>query len=117
MPVMAADILMVYCTVPDAETAERLARAVVSERLAACVNVLPGIRSIYRWDGAVESSDELLLIAKTARSSFDALRDRLVALHPYELPEIVAVKLDLGSPDYVDWVRRESAGTGTGSAD
>lgn len=111
MPVMPADILMVHCTVPDAETAERIGRTVVDERLAACVNILPGVRSIYRWDGAVESADELLLIAKTTRSSFDALRDRLVALHPYELPQVVAVKLELGSADYLDWVRRETAGT------
>ena len=104
------ELVMVYCTAPDRDTAERLARTVVEERLCACVNVLPGVRSVYRWDGAVESADEVLLVAKTARSRFPALRDRLVALHPYELPEVVAVKVELGTAAYLDWALRESSG-------
>ena len=105
---MAADILMVHCSVPDARTAEAIARTLVEERLAACVTIVPGVRSVYRWQGAIEAADECQLVAKTAASQFEALRDRLIALHPYELPEVVAVKLELGSPEYLDWVRRES---------
>ena len=110
MPVMAADILMIHCTVPDAKTAEAIARTLVEERLVACVNIVPGMRSVYRWLGAIEVADECLLVAKTADSRFEALRDRLIALHPYELPEVVAVKVQFGSTEYLDWVRRESAG-------
>ena len=107
MPVMDDELLMVHCTVPDGEAAARIARALVEERLAACVQVLPGVRSTYRWNGAIETADEVLLVAKAARSSFEALRVRLAALHPYELPEIVAVKVDLGSADYLDWALAE----------
>ena len=99
---------LVLVTVPSGADGERIARALVEERLAACVNVLPGVRSTYRWQGAVESAAEVLLVAKTAASRFDALRDRVKSLHPYELPEIVAVKVALGSADYLDWALRES---------
>jgi len=105
---MDEELVMVWCTAPDEEAAARIARALVEERLAACVNVLPGVRSTYRWQGAVESAAEVLLVAKTAASRFDALRDRVKSLHPYELPEIVAVKVALGSADYLDWALRES---------
>jgi len=101
-------VQLVLCTCPDAETARGIARTLVEERLAACVNVVPGLHSTYRWQGAVESADEVLLLAKTTQDRFPALRDRLVALHPYELPEVIAVDVAAGSPAYLDWV---AAGT------
>ncbi|HET7843367.1 MAG TPA: divalent-cation tolerance protein CutA [Xanthomonadales bacterium] len=97
-------VRLVFCTVPDREVGQRIARTLVAESLAACVNVVPGLHSVYRWQGAVESADEALLLAKTTRERLDALRERLVALHPYELPEVIAVDVAAGLPAYLDWV-------------
>ena len=94
----------VFCSCPDADTAQRLATALVEARLAACVSVLPPMRSVYRWQGAVELAEEVLLLAKTAADRVPALTERLRALHPYELPEIVAVETAAGLPAYLDWV-------------
>lgn len=98
-------VLACLTTCPDAATAERIAEALVGEGLAACVNLLPGVTSVYRWQGAVERSAEVLLIIKTTESGFAALRDRLVEIHPYELPELIAVPVGPGLPAYLDWVR------------
>lgn len=95
---------IVLCTAPDPTTAETLARSVVEARLAACVNLLPGVRSVYRWQGAVQADSETLLIIKTRRDRFTALADALRAQHPYELPEIIAVPLSDGLPAYLAWV-------------
>jgi periplasmic divalent cation tolerance protein len=103
--------LLVLTTVARAEDAERIAEALVEERLAACVNVLPGVRSIYRWKGAVEREEERLLVVKTRADRFAALRDRVLALHPYEVPEVVAVTIEAGSPAYLRWLD-ESVGEG-----
>jgi periplasmic divalent cation tolerance protein len=105
----AADVRLVLTTVPDAETATRLARALVEERLAACVNVVPGVRSHYRWQGALEESSELLLLVKTRADRCAALAARIQALHPYELPEVLELPAAGGSAAYLDWVRRESS--------
>jgi periplasmic divalent cation tolerance protein len=83
------EALVVLVTVPNAETADKLAEALVAEQLAACVNVVGGVTSIYRWKGAVEREAELLCICKTTRAAFDRLRARVVELHPYEVPEVV----------------------------
>jgi periplasmic divalent cation tolerance protein len=96
--------LLVLTTVARAEDAERIAEALVQRRLAACVNVLPGVRSIYRWKGAVERDEERLLVVKTRGDRFDALRDAILALHPYEVPEVVAVPIEAGSPAYLRWL-------------
>ena len=101
-------VLACYCTCPDLAGAERLAEALVGERLAACVNVLPGVRSVYRWQGTVERADEVLLLIKTTRERLDALAARVRALHPYELPELLAVEAAGGLPDYLDWVAAET---------
>ena len=98
------DALVVLLTVPNAETAEKLAEALVGERLAACVNVLDGVRSTYRWKGAVERDDELLCICKTTRAAFDQLRARVVELHPYEVPEVIALPVELGHAPYLAWI-------------
>ena len=97
-------------TAPDAETAARIARTLVQERLAACVNLLPGVRSIYRWQGAIEDAAEVLLVMKTRAERVEALAERLRALHPYELPELVVLPVAGGSSGYLDWVLAEAAG-------
>jgi periplasmic divalent cation tolerance protein len=100
------DAVVVLVTVPSAEKAVELARAVVEERLAACGNVLPGVRSVYRWQGAVQEDGEALLILKTQRERFPALRDRILALHPYEVPEVIALPIEAGSAAYLDWIAK-----------
>ena len=102
-------VQVVLMTAPDAACAERLARALVEERLAACVNVVPGVRSFYRWQGAVEDAAELLLVAKTRADRAEALAARVKELHPYELPEVLTLPAAGGSAAYLDWVRTESA--------
>ncbi len=100
--------IVVLMTAGSAESAEKIARALVEERLAACVNVVPGIRSIYRWQGSVADDAEWLLVAKTARSCFAALEARVRALHSYEVPEVIAIEIVEGSAPYLDWLLRES---------
>lgn len=98
------DTLLCFSNCPDPATAERIADALVGERLAACVNIVPGLRSIYRWQGEVRHDAETLLLIKTTRTRYPALQARLLALHPYELPELVAVELADGLPAYLRWV-------------
>lgn len=99
-----SDHIVVLSTVGTAEDAERIARALVEQRLAACVNVVPGLVSVYRWKGKVERDDERLLVIKTRRERFSALREVLAALHPYEVPEILALPVEDGSPAYLEWL-------------
>ena len=96
-------------TAPDLETATGIARALVEERLVACVNLVPGIRSIYRWEGKVEDDAEVLLVVKTRADRAGVLVDRVGELHPYELPEVVMLPAVGGSLAYLDWVREEAA--------
>jgi periplasmic divalent cation tolerance protein len=100
--------LLVLVTVPTAEKAVELARTLVTERLAACGNVVPGLRSIYRWDGAVQDEREALLLLKTTAGRFEQLRDRVLALHPYQVPEVVALPIEAGSRAYLDWIAAET---------
>jgi periplasmic divalent cation tolerance protein len=102
---MMNDPQMVLCTVPDEATARQIATALVAEQLAACVNIVPGITSVYRWKGAVETGAELLLIIKTSAAVYARLQDRIRLLHPYELPEVIAVTVDRGLPDYLAWIK------------
>ena len=102
------DCIIVLCTCPDDASAERIASALVGEHLAACVNRIPGIASTYRWKGAVHDDREVLLLIKSARSHFEALRARILALHPYELPEVIAVDIALGSAPYLAWIEAET---------
>lgn len=95
---------IVLTTCPDKACAERIARALVEEGLAACVSILPPMRSIYRWEGKIETASEQLLIIKSVTARFPAIRDRLCALHPYELPEIIAVPIADGLPEYLAWL-------------
>ena len=98
---------MVYCTCPP-DAADKLASGLVEQRLAACVNVLPKIRSVYRWEGALTTDDESLLVIKTTATAFEALRDWLCAQHPYDVPEVIAVPVTAGAPDYLAWVANET---------
>jgi periplasmic divalent cation tolerance protein len=98
------EALLVLCTAPTAEVAAGLARALVEARLAACGNVVPGLRSIYRWQGKVEDESEALLLLKTTRDQFPALRDELLRRHPYQVPEVLALPVEAGSARYLDWL-------------
>lgn len=103
-------LLVVFTNFPDAETARRIARLLVEERLAACVNMLPAAESIYSWKSAVEQAQEIPAILKTTAAAWPALRDRLAALHPYEVPEIIALPAADGLPAYLEWVGQGTAG-------
>ncbi len=96
--------IVVFITAPDQETAAGIARALVGESLAACVNILPGVRSIYSWKGKIEDEAEVLMMAKTRRPLFERLSARVKELHPYETPEIIALPLTAGSREYLDWL-------------
>ena len=98
-----ADALVVLVTVPINRSAA-LARTLVAERRAACVNQLPGVRSTYVWDGRIEEVDEVLLMIKTTRAGYAALERRVRELHPYEVPEVLAVPVAAGLDRYLDWV-------------
>jgi periplasmic divalent cation tolerance protein len=102
------DAVVVLVTAPTPERAAEIARTVVSERLAACGNVVPGLRSIYRWEGKVQEDEEALLLLKTSRARFDALRARVLALHPYDVPEVIAVPVEAGSAAYLEWIAAET---------
>lgn len=104
-----ADVVIVLTTVPSIEVGETIARALVSARLAACVNVLPPMTSVYRWNGAVQRETEHQLVIKTAGALVDALRERVAALHPYDLPELVIVPVLGGDPAYLAWVLQETS--------
>jgi periplasmic divalent cation tolerance protein len=97
-------VVSVYAIFASAEEAERIGRAVIEERLAACINILPGVRSIYRWQGAIETADEVAAILKTTKSSADALIARIAALHSYDVPCIVAWPIDQALASYADWI-------------
>lgn len=101
-------VLLAISTCPDADCAERIAQTLVAERLAACVNLLPGLRSVYRWQGGVEHADEVLLLAKTTPARAATLQARIVALHPHELPEVILVETAGGLPAYLAWVAAET---------
>lgn len=96
--------LVVLCTVPDEDSARRIAQTLVAEGLAACVNVLPRLTSVYRWEGEVTSGEELLLIIKTRQQRYAPLEARIKELHPYTVPEVIALPIQHGSKDYLDWL-------------
>ncbi len=106
LPAMSNDspYLMVFSTCPDESVAEHIAETLINRRQAACVNIIPKIRSIYHWKGNIERDWEVLLLIKTHKTQFQVLEDTIVELHPYELPEIVAVSLETGLADYLRWI-------------
>ena len=103
---MEETVLMVHCTVPDTETGGKIAETLVREKLCACVNVVAGIESHYIYEGEYCRDSEAMLVIKTTAAAFDALRERIGSLHPYDLPEIVAVKVEKGNAPYLQWVRQ-----------
>lgn len=103
---MSTNTLVVFCTCPDQEAGLRIAEYLVDRRLAACVNLLPGITSVYRWEGRRESAQELQLLIKTSVDRYPELEQALLALHPYELPEILAVPVVQGLATYLDWIAK-----------
>lgn len=103
-------VVVVLCTLPSPEVAAEVARAVVGERLAACVNLVPAVRSIYRWEGAVEDATETLAIIKTTAEGYAALAARVTELHPYAVPELLALPVAAGHAPYLAWVAASVAG-------
>ena len=101
----ATGVMVCFSTMPDLATAEKIARALVEESLVACVNLVPRVRSIYRWNGAVCDEEEVLLIIKTTHARREDLRARLLELHPYEVPELICAEVLFGHEPYLDWVR------------
>jgi periplasmic divalent cation tolerance protein len=110
-----ADALEVHVTMPDVDNAQSLARALVDEELAACVTMLPGARSIYRYEGQIHEDEEVVCFIKTHPALFERLRDRILALHPYDVPEILAFKVHDGSKAYIDWLHGSVQVTERGS--
>ena len=102
------DVLLVLTTLPDAESAERLAGELVESRLAACVSILAPARSVYQWQGKLEKAEEIPVMIKTTRARYEALERAIVAAHPYELPEILALPVAAGLPGYLAWVAEET---------
>lgn len=100
--------LLVFTNLPDRSTALALAHGIVERRLAACVNVLGECTSVYRWQGSLEEAEEVPVLIKTSEAAYPALEAAIRALHPYELPEIVAVPVSRGLPGYLDWVVAET---------
>jgi periplasmic divalent cation tolerance protein len=101
---MADEIVLAFCTFPDAEAARKIVRALVESKLAACGNVLPPIHSIYRWQGKIEAADETLAIFKLPANRYAEFETKLRSLHPYDVPEIISCAIDRGLPEYLRWV-------------
>jgi periplasmic divalent cation tolerance protein len=98
------DALIVFCTCANHTEATRLAHSIVGEGAAACVNIVPAIESVYRWEGKIQRADEVLLLIKTTRALFPALRELIGKLHSYDTPEVIAVPVTDGSPKYLAWL-------------
>lgn len=107
---MSRDVRTVLMTAPDRETGLSLARSLVQERLVACGNVIPGLRSVYWWEGEVEEADEVLVLLKTRADRVTALIERAAELHPYDVPEVLVGEVSEGFGPYLEWVIRESEG-------
>ena len=103
-----SEVLVVLCTCPEVAVAERLAAGLVERRLAACVNIVPQIRSIYRWDGELQKDSEALMIIKSSDAAMTELGDWLKKHHPYDVPEILAIPVSSGSEEYMNWVFNET---------
>ncbi len=101
---MDSDSLVILLTAPNVESARQMARTLVEKRLAACVNLLPGVTSIYRWQGQVQEESEVLLIAKTHRLRLEALQAEIKAIHPYQVPELLALPVVAGLEAYLNWI-------------
>jgi len=101
---MPSSTLIILCTCPNQTVAEELATTLVEQGIAACINIIPKVTSIYKWQGKLEKDDEVLMLIKTDQSRYQDLEQALLSLHPYELPEIIAVPVELGLTGYLNWV-------------
>ena len=101
--------LLVLTNVPDLECAQLVARTLIESRLAACVNLLPAVQSIYRWQGKIEEATEITLLIKTTSQQVDSLQKAIVKLHPYDVPEIIATPIVAGYAPYLQWIATETA--------
>lgn len=101
---MTGEALVAFCTFPDSDTATKITNELVAERLVACGNILPAVRSIYRWQGKVESGEEVLTIFKLSSARYSEFENKVRSLHPYEVPEIIAFPVSEGLPNYLQWV-------------
>ena len=101
--------IVIFCAAPSIVEAKTIARFLVEERLAACVSLMPNVQSIYRWQGQVEEAEEVLLIIKSRASLWEALRARVMALHPYDVPELIAFPVSHGNPAYLAWIDESTA--------
>ncbi len=106
------DVVVVLCTFPDLPQARQIGTVLVEKQLAACVNLVPGVESIFRWEGEISREEEVLAVIKTQAARFGELERELQALHPYDLPEVLGLPVGAGSDAYLEWVRSE-----TGSPD
>lgn len=102
------ETLLIVTNMPDATAARSLARQLVEQRLAACVNCLPGVQSVYRWEGAIEEAPEVSMLIKTTRARYADLEAAILAAHPYRVPEIIAIPVVTGLPAYIDWIAQET---------
>jgi periplasmic divalent cation tolerance protein len=96
--------LIIFCTCPDKSSAELIARQLVEKELAACINILPSITSVYRWKDEIETAEEHLLLIKSRQNIYPELEQQLRSLHPYEVPEIITTSIENGLPDYLKWI-------------
>ena len=102
------EFIVIFVTVGSSAEGERLAFSLVEERLAACVNRIRGIQSVYRWEGKVQDENEVLVLLKTQGRQYESLKARILALHPYEVPEVIAIPVERGHQAYLDWILRET---------
>ncbi len=100
------ELIVTLCTCPDLSTAQQIARLLVENKLAACVNVLPGITSVYTWKDQIETAEEHLLVIKSSSQSYQAIENAIRSNHPYEVPEIIALPIDQGLPEYINWINK-----------
>ena len=109
MPILKGEIVIVFVTVPGLREGRRISKAVLTSRLAACVNVIPGIQSMYQWKGKIVQEKEAMLVLKTTRPRYRKLEQKIKQLHPYEVPEVIAIPMICGSSQYIEWVTKEVA--------
>jgi periplasmic divalent cation tolerance protein len=103
------DVLLVLTTLPSPDAAAAIAKKVVGEKLAACANILPAVRSIYFWQGKAQDENEVLVLLKTRRPQYERLKARILELHPYDVPEVIAIAVEQGHQAYLDWITRETS--------
>ena len=102
------DAILVLTTLPTADAAVEVAKALIGEKLAACANILPALRSIYRWEGKVQDENEVLVLLKSRQGQYERLKTRILELHPYDVPEILAIPIERGHRPYLDWIAGET---------